>query len=108
LICASAEPLDAPGSAWAPPRARDPLHHQPLAIGCRPLAVGSQLSAIGHPCNFSVPDLARQYRVTAVPTLVLFHHGAPLDTIVGMVSPNALKSRLDSALANLHPASVSA
>ena len=55
----------------------------------------------------AAPELAARYAIQAVPTLMLFHQGEPLDTLVGMVSSNAIKSRLDSLLASLPIASVS-
>jgi thioredoxin 1 len=45
------------------------------------------------------PELAATFQITGVPTLVLFRDGGPIDALVGMVSPKALKSWLESAVA---------
>jgi thioredoxin 1 len=45
------------------------------------------------------PELAATYQITGVPTLALFLDGAPMDKLVGLVSPKALKSWLESAVA---------
>lgn len=42
------------------------------------------------------PELAVQYGITAVPTLIFFNNGDIVDTIVGMASQRALRSKLDS------------
>jgi thioredoxin 1 len=44
-------------------------------------------------------QLAFEYRVTAIPTLVLFKGGEVQDVIVGMKSKRDLKSSLDRVLA---------
>ncbi len=40
-------------------------------------------------------DLAMQYQITGVPTLILFKGGEVVDTIVGLMPPGSLKARLD-------------
>ncbi len=45
------------------------------------------------------PAIAGQYEITGVPTLLLFREGEPVDSVVGMVPPQALKKWLESALA---------
>ncbi len=44
------------------------------------------------------PDLAAQYHVYALPTLVLFKQGQPVDRIEGVVRPEQLMERLKTAL----------
>jgi thioredoxin 1 len=49
------------------------------------------------------PGLAERYGVRAVPTLIVFQQGRPVDTLVGMVSHRQLKSRLEVAAASAAP-----
>lgn len=42
------------------------------------------------------PDLAAAYGVRALPTLVLFRNGQPVDRIVGLQSAAAIRARLDA------------
>ncbi|HNU99035.1 MAG: thioredoxin [Verrucomicrobia bacterium] len=44
-------------------------------------------------------DLANQFHITSVPTLVLFKNGQVSDTMVGAPSPAALRSKFESAIA---------
>lgn len=44
------------------------------------------------------PQLASQYRVEALPTLILFKDGQPVDTIQGVVEVEQLVKRLQSLL----------
>ncbi len=46
----------------------------------------------------SSPSLVRRFRVRALPTLILFRGGAPLDSLVGATSQQRLLDWLDSAL----------
>lgn len=46
------------------------------------------------------PDLAARYHVYALPTLVLFHDGEPIDRFEGVIRPEDLIGRIKTALAN--------
>jgi thioredoxin len=46
------------------------------------------------------PELAARYGVRALPTLVLFRRGEPVDRIVGLQSAAAIRARLDAASAS--------
>ncbi|CAI5963584.1 unnamed protein product [Closterium sp. NIES-64] len=48
------------------------------------------------------PALASQYGITALPTIVLFRHGSPVDRIEGILPPEELILRLSSLLAPSH------
>ncbi|CAI5478675.1 unnamed protein product [Closterium sp. Yama58-4] len=48
------------------------------------------------------PALASQYGITALPTIVLFRHGRPVDRIEGVLPPEELILRLGSLLAPSH------
>jgi len=43
-------------------------------------------------------ELATQYQITGVPTLMILNGGKVADTIVGAASPRAIKSKLDEVL----------
>ena len=45
-------------------------------------------------------DIAGRYDITGVPTLWLFRNGQPVDSVVGMAPPQALKNWLENALAS--------
>lgn len=41
------------------------------------------------------PETARQYRVMSIPTMIIFKNGEAVDNVVGVVSKNVLKEKLD-------------
>lgn len=41
------------------------------------------------------PDIARQYRVMSIPTMIIYKNGEAVDTIVGVAAKKALKEKLD-------------
>ena len=45
------------------------------------------------------PELAERYGITAVPTLILFHRGQPVQKVTGMQSARQLSALLDSVAA---------
>ena len=45
------------------------------------------------------PDIASKYNIMGIPTLMLFKDGRSLDSIVGAVPKQQLKSKIDSLLA---------
>jgi thioredoxin 1 len=44
------------------------------------------------------PELASQFGVMSIPTLILFKNGQPVDKLVGLQSKDALKSKIQSQL----------
>ena len=44
------------------------------------------------------PNTAGTYGIRGIPTLLIFHGGAPVDQVVGAVPKNVLKGRVDSVL----------
>lgn len=54
------------------------------------------------------PELAGQFGITGVPTLTLFRGGEPVDALVGLPSPRALKTWLDEAALAAPPAPATA
>lgn len=46
------------------------------------------------------PEIAGRYDITGVPALVLFRDGVPVDQVVGLAPPRALKQWLENALAS--------
>ncbi len=44
------------------------------------------------------PQAAMNYGVRSIPTLLIFSQGKPMDQIVGAVSKQTLKSRIDEAV----------
>ena len=45
------------------------------------------------------PDIASKYNIMGIPTVMLFKDGRSLDSIVGAVPKQQLKSKIDSLLA---------
>jgi len=46
------------------------------------------------------PEIAGRFEITGVPRLLLFRDGQPLDSVVGMAPPQALKKWVENALAS--------
>jgi thioredoxin 1 len=46
------------------------------------------------------PELAAQFGITQVPTLILFENGTPIDCFDAMTAPEELKARLQGVLAD--------
>jgi thioredoxin 1 len=46
------------------------------------------------------PEVARQYGISQVPTLILFDNGAPIECFDALTSPEELKVRLQGVLAD--------
>jgi thioredoxin 1 len=44
-------------------------------------------------------DLAGEYGVISIPTLILFKNGKPVDQVIGAVPKNAIAKKLDALLA---------
>ena len=42
------------------------------------------------------PDLAAEYQITGVPTLIIFNGGNVVESIVGMTTARVLRSKLES------------
>lgn len=42
------------------------------------------------------PEIAQQYRVMTIPTLMIFKNGQAVDSVVGVVPKNVLKEKLDT------------
>jgi thioredoxin 1 len=43
-------------------------------------------------------DLAGEYQVISIPTLILFKNGKPVDQVIGAVPKNAIAKKLDALL----------
>jgi thioredoxin 1 len=50
------------------------------------------------------PELAGQFNITGIPTLMLFRGGKAIDRMVGLPSPRALKTLLENAVREPAPA----
>jgi len=42
------------------------------------------------------PETAKQYRVMTIPTMIIYKKGEVVDTLVGVVTKNALQEKLDA------------
>lgn len=42
------------------------------------------------------PETTKQYRVMSIPTMIIIKNGEAVDTLVGAVSKNVLKEKLDA------------
>ncbi|HPU63641.1 MAG TPA: thioredoxin [Mobilitalea sp.] len=42
------------------------------------------------------PETTRKYRVMSIPTMIIFKNGEAVDNVVGVVSKNVLKEKLDA------------
>lgn len=42
------------------------------------------------------PETTKQYRVMSIPTMIIFKNGEAVDNVVGVVSKNVLKEKLDA------------
>ena len=47
------------------------------------------------------PELAAKYYISGIPTLLIFHKGKVVDSIVGFVSKSELKNLIESNLSKL-------
>lgn len=45
------------------------------------------------------PALAKRYEITAIPALLIFKDGQPVDRVVGLQSQEALRARLEQVIA---------
>ena len=45
------------------------------------------------------PNIAAQFSIRSIPTIIVFKDGKPVDTITGAVPKDQLASKIDSALA---------
>lgn len=43
-------------------------------------------------------DLANKFKITSVPTLIIFKNGEPIDTLIGFLHKEKLKEKLESYL----------
>ncbi|MDR2889891.1 MAG: thioredoxin [Lachnospiraceae bacterium] len=50
-------------------------------------------------CNIDEEmNLAGEYRVMSIPTIIIFKNGKPVETVVGSVAKNELTAKLEQAL----------
>ena len=44
------------------------------------------------------PQMTAAYSIKNIPTIILFHNGKPMDTLVGLIPPERLKEFVNKAL----------
>ncbi|MBX3386639.1 MAG: thioredoxin [Phycisphaeraceae bacterium] len=79
-------------ATWCPPCVKMGPEIEALASAMGDRAVIAKVDAD------QAPNLARQYKISALPTVVIFLDGKEVDRVVGYQSKDALQRRLESAM----------